>query len=180
MSWLLTPLLCLNSRSPQQLGCKRLPPGNPLRMGKRVLLLSVRGALRFPLCKHGGFHRAPLPEGVSGYHICPIPSHVFVDGYSMMVTDSVDTSVSRLRETVDDREARRAAVRGVAESQTPLSNLARTNGCSKISSIFKIASLWAPPDLLPLCSVARMLRVADCRPQDPFLCRPGGPANGRH
>ena len=32
----------------------------------------------------------------------------------------------------------------------------------------------------PLGSVASMLKVEDCRPQDPFLCHPGAPANGRH
>ena len=38
------------------------------------------------------------------------------------ITDSVDTNVSRLRETVKDREARRAAVHGVAKSRTQLSD----------------------------------------------------------
>lgn len=69
----------------------------------------------------------------------------------MMVTDSAHTSVSTLWEIVEDREARRAAVCGVSESQTPLSNsaaTATTKGCSKISPSFKIMSLWAPPDLL--------------------------------
>ena len=38
------------------------------------------------------------------------------------ITDSVDMSLSKLREIVKDREAWRAAVRGVTKSQTPLSN----------------------------------------------------------
>ena len=38
------------------------------------------------------------------------------------ITDSTDTSLSKLRETVKDREAWRAAVPGFAKSQTGLSD----------------------------------------------------------
>ena len=38
------------------------------------------------------------------------------------ITDSVDTTVSKLRELVMDREAWRAAVHGVTKSQTQLSD----------------------------------------------------------
>ena len=38
------------------------------------------------------------------------------------ITDSIGMTLSKLREMVQDREARRAAVHGVAKSQIQLSN----------------------------------------------------------
>ena len=49
-------------------------------------------------------------------------AEIEMGGWHRWTMDSMDVSLSKLRELVMDREAWRAAIHGVAKSQTQLSN----------------------------------------------------------